>query len=82
VECFLARTSHRDQRQVAAVLIYIAWNLYKERNRRIFERISLTRVLQLIKEEMKLRKDACGVLELFSFYNVIVFVEQSPFVFM
>jgi hypothetical protein len=31
---------------------------------------------------MKLRKDACGVLELFSFLNVIVFIQQSPFVFM
>jgi hypothetical protein len=30
--------SHRDQRQVAAVLIYTAWNLWKESNRRIFYR--------------------------------------------
>jgi hypothetical protein len=49
-------------RQVAALLIYISLNLWKERNRRIFEGVTASpvRVLNLIKEEMKLRMVATG----------------------
>ena len=48
-------------------LVFLDCNIRKERNRRIFERVSAapTRVFQMIKEEMKRRRDACGGLELF-----------------
>jgi hypothetical protein len=50
------------KRNLAAVLIYTAWNLWKERNRRIFDHTAATpmRVMALIKEEIKLRHLACG----------------------
>jgi hypothetical protein len=42
-------------------MIYTAWNIWKERNRRIFEAKTATprRVFQLIKDEMALRASAC-----------------------
>jgi hypothetical protein len=42
-------------------MIYAAWNIWKERNRRVFEGVasSEARTLQLIKNEMALRLSAC-----------------------
>jgi hypothetical protein len=58
----LARLSSEDRLRCAAYLIYAAWNLWKERNRRIFDGVLSTpsRVLQLIKDEMAQRESACG----------------------
>ncbi|RCV40584.1 hypothetical protein SETIT_9G066500v2 [Setaria italica] len=58
---FLA-ASKEKRRALAAVLIYTCWNLWKERNRRIFEGIQATpqRVFSLIKEEINMRQRACG----------------------
>jgi hypothetical protein len=44
------------------LLIYAVWNLWKERNRRIFDHRSASpsAVLTLIKEEISLRRLACG----------------------
>lgn len=58
----LAGLPSKEKKQRVAYLIYNAWNIWKERNRRIFEGKSSrpTRVLQLIKDEMALRDSACG----------------------
>jgi hypothetical protein len=42
-------------------MIYTTWNIWKERNRRIFDGKSATtsRVVQLIKDEMSVRAAAC-----------------------
>jgi hypothetical protein len=49
---------------MAAVLIYITWGIWNERNRRIFDGVAMlpSRVFHLILEEMKIRKS--GGLEL------------------
>jgi hypothetical protein len=51
----LQATSAENGSQVAA------WNIWNERNRRIFQGVSqpATRVLGLIKEEMEVRRQAC-----------------------
>jgi hypothetical protein len=55
----------KENQQRAALLIYTAWNIGKERNKRIFDEVasSKRRVFQLIKEEMALRASACEVPE-------------------
>jgi hypothetical protein len=47
----------RQRRQVAALMVYTAWNVWKERNRGIFHGVFslLARVFTLIKEEVQLR---------------------------
>jgi hypothetical protein len=50
------------RRHLASVMIYTAWNIWNERNRRTFEgaRVTPSRVLLLIQEEMRLRGLARG----------------------
>jgi mannosylglycoprotein endo-beta-mannosidase len=60
------------KQQLASLLIYTAWNIWKERIRRIFEGVTAlpSRVLTLIKEEIRLRCMACGGMSAFLFSNV------------
>ncbi|KAF8685852.1 hypothetical protein HU200_043764 [Digitaria exilis] len=50
------------RKMVASLLIYVTWNIWKEHNRRVFQNQAAlpARVVALIKEEIKLRQDACG----------------------
>jgi hypothetical protein len=49
----------------ANIMIYSAWHIWKERNRRIFENKSVhpRRILQMIKDELELRASACRGLQ-------------------
>ena len=51
----------QDRSRVAAILIYTAWNVWNERNRRIFNGTSLSpmRLLDMIQSEMEVRRRAC-----------------------
>ncbi|CAO2169178.1 unnamed protein product [Urochloa humidicola] len=59
----LEGTPRETKRQKAAIMIYTVWNIWKERNRRIFEHKAATpqRVLALIKEEMSIKESASAV---------------------
>uniref|UniRef100_K3XS78 Uncharacterized protein n=1 Tax=Setaria italica TaxID=4555 RepID=K3XS78_SETIT len=62
--CSSIRAITKDKRRAtAAILIYTAWNLWKERNQMIIEgsQCSALQVFFLIKEEIWLRQTACGV---------------------
>ena len=54
-------SSAENRARVAALLIYTVWNIWNERNMRIFQGISqpAIRILGLIKEEMEVRRQAC-----------------------
>lgn len=51
-----------QKREKAAIIIYTIWNIWKERNRSVFQQKTTQpqNVLGFIKEEMRLREWACG----------------------
>jgi len=57
----LSSLSQSQRHPVAAVLMYTTWNMWKERNRRVFDSKSLQphNVFSIIKEEVLLRRIAC-----------------------
>ena len=65
----LAHLPKKDRRLKAAVMIYGAWNIWKARNKKVFEQKNMNpgEVLQEIKFEMQCRSSACGRPELSSF---------------
>jgi hypothetical protein len=65
----LAHLPKKTRRLKAALMIYCAWNIWKARNRKVFDNKSLTpaEVLQEIKAEVHCRTLACGRSELSSF---------------
>jgi ABC-type histidine transport system ATPase subunit len=68
-------------RDRASLVIYTAWNIWKERNRGVFEGTSETpqRVLGMIKDELKTRSVACGVVETPSSLLMLVFFYEFEF---
>ena len=58
----LAHLSQAQKRSVAAILTYTTWNIWKEKNRRVFEQKCLQphQVVLLIKKEINLRRVVCG----------------------
>ena len=58
----LVHLPRKERRLKSAMMIYGAWNIWKVRNRLVFDHKSLTpaEVLQEIKTEVNCRKMACG----------------------
>ncbi|TVU09419.1 hypothetical protein EJB05_42891, partial [Eragrostis curvula] len=58
----MAKFRKKEKNEVAAVIIYTLWNLWKERNRRTFQNQSLqpNQVVKMVKEEMQMRELAYG----------------------
>lgn len=58
----LQHVDAKQRRSKVALMLYTLWNLWKERNRRIFEgsQAQPATMLQLIKDEVLLRVKACG----------------------
>jgi hypothetical protein len=58
----LAMLPQVEKPSVSAIQLYTTWNIWKERKRRVFDQKLLqpTQVFQLIKEEISLRRVACG----------------------
>jgi len=67
----LAHIPKKERQLKAALMIYCAWNIWKARNRRVFDNkiLSLLDVFQEIKAEMHCRISTCGRPEL-SLFNV------------
>ncbi|OEL25104.1 hypothetical protein BAE44_0013874, partial [Dichanthelium oligosanthes] len=58
----LAPLAKKQRRSTAAILMYTTWNIWKERNRRVFEGKYMRpdQVFNLIQEDINLRRQACG----------------------
>lgn len=58
----LAALNGRQRRSVAAFLMYTTWHIWKERNRRIFQHLTLRpdQVFGLIQIDVTTRRRACG----------------------
>ena len=68
----LAQLFKKARRTKAAVMIYTAWKIWKERNPRVLDHkvTSPTEVLQAIKNEIFERKMTCGGPELSFMFNL------------
>ena len=57
----LRAANDENMGRIAAILIYTSWNVWNERNRRIFQGTSQSpaQILNLIKQEMDIRRQAC-----------------------
>jgi hypothetical protein len=58
----LSATSGKEKIKKASIMIYTAWNIWKERNRRVFAKKTTRprRILQLIKGDLAPRASACA----------------------
>jgi hypothetical protein len=59
----LSNLPKAERRIVAALLMYTAWNVWKERNQRVFEGVSVSapQVFAFIEDELGLRQAALRV---------------------